>query len=67
MLDLFSHLNHAIKTSAPGISELLELLPRKEEDILLRMSESETLSATVLPVRSVGVQVSVVRCEGAGV
>lgn len=60
MLELLCNLSQAVRTSAPGILELLQLLPNKEESILLNLSEREALSATVLPIRSVGVQVGVV-------
>ena len=64
-------------TSAPGVQDLLQLLTVAEQETLFRVSESQQFHATLLPIRTVGVQVggvlwrhvvtSVMSCENCDV
>ncbi len=56
-LEILSNLDRSMKTSMTGVDEVLNALSRQEKELLLRL-EKKGLSATALPVRSVGVQVS---------
>ena len=66
VLEILSHLSFSIGHHVPGLEEVQRLLPEEEEKVLLRLTEADTLSATVLPIRSVGVQVGVVRFREGG-
>ena len=48
-----------MNTSAQEVSDIMQSLSEKEEKVLLRSTANGCISATALPVRSVGVQVGV--------
>lgn len=43
-------------TSSPSVKELLQVLTASERETLLRISDGQQLHATLLPIRTVGVQ-----------
>lgn len=54
LLTAFGQLYHA---SASGIKELFQLLSDTEQETLFRISDNQQFHATLLPIRTVGVQV----------
>ncbi len=58
VLNLLISFQQSYHAAAPGIKELMQLLSAPEQEILFRISDSQHFHATLLPIRTVGVQVS---------
>lgn len=56
ILSMLTTFQQSYHTSLPGIKEIMQLLSASEQETLFRISD-EYINATLLPIRTVGVQV----------
>lgn len=57
ILSLLISFQQSYHAAAPGIKDLMQLLSAPEQETLFRISDNQHFHATLLPIRTVGVQV----------